>query len=336
VKLQSSLEAYGDSRYDPSDGHEGSSQLMCIRSDVYPVGLSALNGIVERAGMKMSGWDKLREYDPESLSNVLNRFMEATPGYLTVLVEDEKVRAVNGARYAPCPASTVMRLVNEWVQAEYPKATFLEGYSSHDYARWYLDLKAYTDIILASCPDLKTREFVPVLTIVLSNTGTSSVALYPSLRLKNLIFPIGEGICAPHIAAGKFGERVAKMEETVKQNLSAVFSKLEAVSKSVEELKEVQVNNAYNALLRGMKSLGLPRVYAMEAAYQFEVFYGKDVTTTTSAFDIYMELLDVLEYVARDFPDNAHKQFSVAKCIERAAVGIDWKRLGEIPGNFSW
>lgn len=99
VKFDSSEEAYADTMYAPDFGYYGSTQMMFVGGHLYPVGISAIKGMTERAGIKVEGWDKLRKANPSDLSDVLGKFMKATDGYLTVLVEDEKVRAVNSGRY---------------------------------------------------------------------------------------------------------------------------------------------------------------------------------------------------------------------------------------------
>ena len=332
VKFDSSEEAYADTMYAPDFGYYGSTQMMFVGGHLYPVGISTIKGMPERAGIKVEGWDKLRKANPSDLSDVLGKFMKATDGYLTVLVEDEKVRAVNSGRYAVCPATTVLNAVNQWIANEYPDAKFVNAYANHDYATWRIDLEEYTDDVLGAFPELKNNGCAPAMTVSLSHTGTSSVSFTPCLHIGDIYFPICEGINAPHVAKGKFSERMVAMESAVKTNLFSVFPKITEVSKRIDSMRNINVSNAYNALLRGMKSLGLPKIQAMEAAEQFKQLFG----STATAYDIYMAVVDTLAYVTRDFPKDYRKQVSVAKSMERAVVGIDWAKLGNIPGDFSW
>lgn len=332
VKFDSSEEAYADTMYAPDFGYYGSTQMMFVGGHLYPVGISAIKGLAKRAGMMVEGWDKLRKGNPQGLSNVLDTFLKETKGFLTVLVEDEKVRAVNSGGYAACPATTVLKAVNQWIENEYPDAEFVSAYANHDYVTWRINLDAYTDNILGAFPELKNNGFSPAMTIALSHTGESSVSFSPCLHIGDIYFPICEGINAPHIAKGKFSERMAAMESAVKTNLFSVFPKITEVSKRIDSMRNINVSNAYNALLRGMKSLGLPKIQAMEAAEQFKQLFG----STATAYDIYMAVVDTLAYVTRDFPKDYRKQVSVAKSMERAVVGIDWAKLGNIPGDFSW
>lgn len=332
-KFEASEEAYADTMYAPDFGYCGTSQMMFVNGHLYPVGESALNGIIARAGEGAKGVKNMKEGNPEDLSTSLNlHFKHVKDKNVTILVEDEKVRAVNSGRYAACPATTVLKVVNDWIANEYPDIQFVDAYVNHDYATWKLDLSAYTETILGSFQELKNNGFTPAMTVSLSHTGDSCVAFTPCLKNGNIYFPVDEGIATAHIGRGKFSERMASMEAAIKTNLSSVFPKITEVSKKIDNMRNMKVQNAYNALLRGMKSLGLPKVQAMEAAEQFKELFGYDA----SAYDIYIAVVDTLTYVIRDFPKDYRKQFAVAKSMERAVVGIDWVKLGNIPGDFSW
>ena len=312
--------------------------MMYVNGHLYPIGAGAIKGLTERIKTSSENWDMLKNSSPQSLSENLNNDMRAlgkklkNRPYLTVLVQDEKIRAVNSGRYAACPATVVMKAVNEWVKKQYPQAFFVKGYANHDFAAWHLDLSYYTDDVLMNFPELKSNGFTPALTIMLSHTGDSSVSFKPALKIDKMIFPVGEGINAPHIAKGTFSERALAMEDAVKKNLDAVFPKLSEVTEKIDTLRNVQVSNAYNALLRGMKSLGLPKKQAKEAAEQFKALYGEYAT----AYEIYLSVVDTMAFVIRDFPKDYRKQFAVAKAMERAVVGINWEKLGTIPGEFLW
>lgn len=327
-----SEEAYADTMDAPEVGCYGTTQMLCVNGNLHPVGDSAISGIVERAGMKAEGWEKLKKFNPATLSEVLNDFMKATPGFLTILVEDEKVRAVNSGRYAICPMTSVLESMSAWVKREYPKAVFLSAYANHSYTTWTLDLEAYTDDVLGAFPEIKNNGFTPALILGMSHTRASSVSLKPALKLQDIVFPISEGIAAPHIAKGTATERTNEIENAVRENFNSVFPSLGRQAQAIDDLRVTNVNNAYNALLRGMKALKMPKEQAMEAAEQFKAIFP-DIAT---AYDCYLALIDVMSFVVRDFPNDYKRQFSIAKSMERALVGIDWAKLGNIPGEFSW
>lgn len=333
ARLQASDEAYEDTICDAEHGYSGSSQMMYINGNLYPVGMSAVNGLSKRAGLALDGWEKLSEHDPRGLSSVLDTLMRSSSGNLTVLVQDEKVRAVNSGKYAACPYTTVLHALKEWAMSEYPDVKFVDAFLCHDFTVWHFDLSAYTQDILGSVPELVRLGFTPALTVSMSHIGTASVAYQPCLRLNGVTFPIGQDICAEHIAKGSFSERMEAMKHAVEKNLFSVFPKITEMSMAMNALQNVRVENAYNALLRGMKSLGLPKQQALEAAEEFYDMHQDDAAT---AFEIVVSIADVLAYVVRDFPQDYRKHVAVSTGMERAVARIDWKKLGELPGNFSW
>ena len=331
-KFTSSEEAYADTMYCPQNGYYGSSQMMLVKGRLYPVGNSAIRGILARSGLGADGFEKLQENDPNGLSDVLNILLKNTDSNATVLVQDEKIRAVNGGKYAICPISFVAETTKQWMESERPNAEFVLGYFSHDYAWWQVSLEKYTDEIFANFMELKNAGFVPALLVKMSNTGKNAVSLNIALKSNNLVFPVGNDIAVVHKAKGTASERTLQMQDAVKANFASVFSELQKGFDEISRMKKITVNNAYNALLRGMKELKLPKVQAMEAAMDFEVMFG---TGSCTAYDCFLTVTEALSYVSRDFPNNHRKLFECAESVARAS-SIRWDKHGEIPGNFSW
>lgn len=331
-KFEASEDAYSDSMYSPQCGLNGSTQMMCVKGKLIPVGASAIKGINERAGTRAEGWDKLRENNPEHLSEVMDRFMMASKGQLSIYVQDEKVRAFNTNKYAICPISFVARTTKEWIEQYYPLATFEGAYYSHNYSRWIIDLSSYTTEILGVVQALVDDGYTPAVIIQSGNSGMNSISIRPALKIGHVYFPIGQSIDTPHKAAGtKSSIRSDKVMKAVEKSFDLIFPTLTETAEKIENLKKVNVKNSYNALLRGLKFLGLPKVQSMEAADQFLNIYGDRAT----AYDIYATIVDVLSYVIRDFPNNDKKIFDAYDAISKALF-IDWVKYGNIPGTFSW
>ena len=331
IKFTSSEDAYGDTMYAPDYGTYGSSLLMSVNGELHPVGVSALDGIVSRAGSGIKGVDNLRVKNPQKLDDNLNNYFIETEGYAFVMVQDEKVRAVNSGRYAICPASKVMDACTEWMTYEYPNSTFVEGYACHDYMCWTIDLEDYTQDVLGNFPELIAHGFTPALQVFLSNTAKSSVSLKPTFKLNGNIMPLSATIDCVHIGKGSASERTMAMVQTVKENFKQVFPNLIASFADINKMSAIPVKNAYNAILRAMKGLKIPKQQGMEAADIFHSIYP-DVA---NAYDCFLCIVDAYSFVARDFPNDYKKQFEIASCIGRA-IKIDWKKLGDIDGAFSW
>lgn len=332
AKYKSSEEAFTSSMYCPTYGLEGSSQLMEFDGMLYPVGVSAIKGVLERAGIKGEGYNKLMEYDPMELSKVLNSFFKASKGTVCVLVQDEKVRAVNSSRYGICPILFVAETTIDWIQQNYPNAQITKAYTSHEFSAWTVDLSAYTDDILAGADELKKEGFTPAVVIQTSNTLSSSVTIKPSLIRRGITYPVGMPIACPHLGRGNAEERSMQVKESVVNNFGMAYAKVQDAAHRMQTLKKVVVKNSYYALLRAMKSVGMPKIQGMEAAEIFQqMYYGRP----TTALECYLAIADAFAFVVRDNPDNIRKQFEVGECVTKA-MRIDWEKLGNIPGEFSW
>lgn len=329
-KFYASEEAYVDSMNSPEMGYQGSTQMMFIKGELWPVGNSAVRSILERSGIRGDGWEKLKEFSPQYLSEVLNRFMEASKGSACVLIQDEKIRAVNSGRYAICPATYVAEETERWMHTERPKAQFMDGFVSHDYAMWRIDLGAYTNEVLGQFPALMSDGFKPAVQIYLSHTGSSSVSIRPCLVHGDTAFPLVESIDCPHIAKGSATERTNQMKASVHNNFGMIFLSLAKATKDIEDLDKITIKNAYGALLRVMKAINFPKVQGMESAEQFQQIHP-DVAT---AYDCFLGIVDAYALVARDYAKDQKKLFSVADGIGRAAK-MKWTDY-DVPGDFSW
>mgnify|MGYP004611322035 CR=1 FL=1 len=327
-----SEESFMDSMYCPSVGLEGSSQVIEVDGRLYPAGRSAIRGILERAGVKIEGYKKLMEYDPQELSSVLNSFFKASKGGVCLLIQDEKVRAVNSDRYGICPISFVAKTTQAWINNNYPDAEVTSAYTNHDFSAWTIDLIDYTDDIFSGADQLKQLGFTPAIIVQSSNTLSSSVMIKPCIVKGGVVFPVGKPIACPHIGKGDASSRSLQIKETVLANFALAYSSVSNTVAEIQNLEKITVRNAYNALLRAMKAVGMPKMQGMEAAEIFEqVHYGKPAT----ALECYLAVVDAYSFVVRDNPNDIKKQFEVGECVTKC-MRIDWEKLGKIPGSFSW
>ena len=77
MKFSASDEAYSDSIFAPSCGYFGSSQLLRVKGNIYPVGDSAIRGITRKLGLYDVHWNRMREFSPAKLSENLNNALDA-------------------------------------------------------------------------------------------------------------------------------------------------------------------------------------------------------------------------------------------------------------------
>ena len=62
-----------------------------------------------------------------------------------------------------------------------------------------------------------------------------------------------------------------------------------------------------------------------------QVLYGKPATTR----ECYLAVVDAYSFVVRDHPNNLKNQFEIGECVTKC-MRVDRKKLGKIPGSFSW
>lgn len=84
----------------------------------------------------------------------------------------------------------------------------------------------------------------------------------------------------------------------------------------LDKLRNVQVRNSKAALVRVLKSGGMPKQEAMEALEGFDVAYGDSSVT---ALDIYLAVCDAYAGVVRNHTQDAKKIFAAADCVARCA-----------------
>lgn len=336
MKFSASDEAYSDSIFAPSCGYFGSSQLLRVKGNLYPVGDSAIRGITRKLGLYDVHWNRMREFSPAKLSENLNNALDAfgnNGSKCTILVEDEKVRAFNGPNYAICPMTDVMDMMQAWIRRQCPDAKFVIAYANHNIVKWTVDLSAYTKQILKGFPELIANNFTPAFSMRLSHTGDSSVAIIPSLVAGNVYFPISKGLNVEHTKrGGSAAERSDAMKEAVQKSFDGIFPDIEKAAQEIENLHKITVENSHTAVLRGMKSLGMPKAQCIEAAELFASIFPEKAT----AYDCYMAVVDAYTFVTRDFPDDYRRQFAAADAVGRAIVVIDWEKLGKDVSPFNW
>ena len=122
------------------------------------------------------------------------------------------------------------------------------------------------------------------------------------------------------------------MKEAVQKSFDGIFPDIEKAAQEIENLHKITVENSHTAVLRGMKSLGMPKAQCIEAAELFASIFPEKAT----AYDCHMAVVDAYTFVTRDFPDDYRRQFAAADAVGRAIVVIDWEKLGKDVSPFNW
>lgn len=286
-----------------------------------PVGWSAVKSIADRAGLMPGGFEKLRKGNREHLKTVLNLMFDVSSGAVQIKVADEKVRAVHSGRYAVINADRLLEIVKEYFDDNWPAAKFVNGYYSHELMRESINLEAYKDIFFEKLPqDSVLAGATPAFVLSSSDIATSAVKLIPCLNMGGVTVPMAKEIAIPHV-----GEDI---EARVQNGLEKLLAYFQANAADLQALETVTVKNGKNALVRCLKTGGMPKACAGEAVEGFVAMYGTDQVT---ALEVYLAACDAYSYVVRDYPNDHMKIFAAADCVARVAA-TRWSDV-DIPGE---
>lgn len=309
------------------DTMSGSRLVLETSVGKKPVGISAIMSINDRVGWKADGYKKLSNYNPLKLAEALNLFVEASSGNVNIKISDEKVRAVHSSAYSFISTKSLLNAVFKYFDDKWPQFSFAHGYYSHEFFRVELDLSAYRDTFFSKLPLaasgtnlLATAE--PAFIMSSSDIATSAVQLIPALALGGGTFvPLGTPIGVEH--------KGDDIEGRVAGKLDMLLAYFQERAENLQELENVRVVYARNALKRLLKESQIPKKCGLEAVEAFETMFGNEPAT---ALDVYFAVVDAYSNVARTFAENKKKVFSAADCVVRAshARWSDYDLPGEV------
>lgn len=313
----------------------GTGLMLQLGQKIYPVGRSALSGLADRAGLTHDGLNRHYAEGPNAVAHILNQQLKQGKGGACIIVDCDKVRAVNGPQYAVGKLSDILDIYDVFA-TQFPNAETKRCFISHDFIKWEMDLSAHADKIFATT-QLHKSGFVPALRFITSNAGKAAFQAFPMLKRVNsdtyipLCVPHG-ALRVRHMARGNFEERTNDLMNKILQAFECVITALDSRSRDFERLKSVKVSNAYNALLRVMDEVGIPKKQGMEAAKAFQVMYPAPMEA--SAYDCMLAIINAYAFYCRDNDKNERGQMNVSFAVGEA-MGVNWVEYG-IPGDFSW
>lgn len=303
---------------------------------IIPIGWSAIEGLSTRAGFTRNGFERHWKKSEEDAATELNgQFKNSSEG-VSIIENCNKIRAMNSEKFAYGKLSDIAKVFEAFWKKTYPKATVQNMYISHTTTTWELNLSAYKDQILKGFNTLYQGGYYPVLQFASSNTASSAFRIIPALALSGhsgVTVPMCDsekGLRVVHTGSGNYTERVNGLMHSIVESFKQSDTMMNNAAKNIDSLQNVQVKNAYNALLRAMANLDIAKKAGHEAAENFKSLYGKNPAT---AFDCFLAIANAYAFVVRDNPNNVALQFKTALKVGRAA-GMDWQYLGNIPGDY--
>lgn len=304
---------------------------------IVPIGWSAIPGMEKRAGYDKDGLTRHWRKSPEIAAQELNgQFRNGSSG-VTVLERCHKIRGMMSSRFAYAKFSNILKAFNAFWKKQYPNGIVRNMYISHTEIYWELDLEQYKQQIFTGFPDLLTGNAFPVLQFASSNTANSAFRITPAMGMtgSKIVVPLctrENALAVRHSAEGNFTTRCDTVMNDIINKFAESIPMLDSTSRDLQAMHGITVKNAYNAILRVMANVGIPKKQGMEAAENFKNVYGSN---PASAFDCFMCIVNAYSFFVRDNKGKTNKHFEIAMAVGKAA-GAKWELQGNIPGDFAW
>lgn len=221
----------------------------------------------------------------------------------------DKVRAVHSARYAAIGNDKLLKIMDDYMDQNWPDREFEGGYLSHELMKVVIDLGAYKQQFFRKLPSGFSAGYTPAVMMISSDVAASAVRLIPCLNMgSGIVAPMAKDVAIPHI-----GEDIAAR---VTNAFVALLAYFDDAATDLDKLRNVLIRNSKAALVRVLKSGGMPKQEALEALEGFDAVYG-DMPVT--ALDIYLAVCDAYAGVVRNHTQDAKKIFAAADCVARCA-----------------
>lgn len=273
-----------------------------------PVGDSATRNICARAMIGMNCYELLRKNNRGSLKEVLNLILAERTGATHIKYSHEKIRAVHSGRYAVIGNDELLRIMDEYMEANWPDREFISGYVSHELMQVVINLGAYKQQFFRKLPPELCRGYDPAVVMVSSDVAESAVRLIPAFNMGGVIAPMAKEVVIPHI-----GEDI---KGRVTNAFTALLAYFDDAAIDISKLQGIQVVNSKAALVRVFTKYGMPKDESREALVAFDSVYGNAPVTT---MDIYLAVCDTYGSVVRNHMQDAKKIFAAADCVARTA-----------------
>lgn len=311
--------AVGTSSEAVEDTAENLGLALRVNGQLYPVRDTAYKSLLDRAKI---GGTALPKLSREALSDILNSCLGLFGAESLVLVRDEKVSAVHSgdpADYSVLPIETLLKSLQDKLDARFDENEFEGGYSDHSVtsASWRMPkqkedlLGAYTKLLAAKGQTTMAAKLMPGIRFMTSDTGVASAKVSALLIGGQHPIHIGGCIAVDH----RHQSKVADFDTALDQ-LFAQFG--DSVAK-LQKLLEVPLDYPVNAMTRVCKKLSMPKKAAVEAIAMFEMAYGGGPAT---AHDVFMAMQEI-PFILKSANTPQSKLLTIEENMARALT-IKW------------
>lgn len=294
----------------------------------YPIGETALNGMVMRAGyanspilLQIQSKESRNCMAPVDKATVLNTGYECHKNMSLILIRDEKVRAVlsgDQGDYVVLPMNELTAILKKQLENQFDKVEFLSGFASQEYTgiSYKITGKKIDEMIriyggiLMRC-NIDPTQVKAAVKLVTSDVGLSGANLYPYLEC-----PGGRSIMlgTPLSLTHKGTHTIADFEA----NTLLLLSLFKNAEERIGLMDATPVKNIGGMIRRLAKNAGLPKKQSCEWAELVENSRGGNCFQS----DVFFSLYDILESYDADMGGlPSARRLSLEEGISRVAFG---------------
>ncbi len=303
--------------------------LLRTKNEYYPVRSCAIKSILDRAGIRGSG---LNRVEKNVYARILNDCLKVSKGEALLRVSEGKVSAVLGGDchdYAVLDMEQIFIHSVEYLHDNFKGCNYVGGFYEHDMASALWELSGEDELLDAYREELRihgksVQDMKPVVRISTSDTGAGGANIYPMLAVDrgNTTINLGSPLRVGH----RNGAKISEFDEQLKM----LYGKYQLAAGNLIKLLKVDIRNPVNCMKGVMDRLGIPRKYAAEAVELFKAQYGEDACT---AHDIYYGISEILFMIICNGAEGSY----IAKMEETIAraLSVNWEAY-DIPGEMKW
>ncbi len=287
---------------------------------IYPVGLTAYNGLLKRLGvdcsvMRIGDTRNFDDVPANAKADVFNTLRKFAKGKSKILIGDEQVLADLSGDYTIIPYVDLIKTTVDTIGAEFTRVDFNSAEVSHEFMS--MDYSFIDDDIQEEIEDALKKVFPAIkevechIGIASSDTGSMAATIYPYVRLDGKTdLMIGSPMKMNHIGEASV-EKFAEM-------LKTVFASYMDSANKLNELADIHVNNPADTLYNiGSKAL-LPEKVLKEAVETFDTEYP----IGCSAADVYIAVEEILQDSADKYSYSKVKILQMSENVMRAVKNI--------------
>ena len=255
-----------------------------------PVRETAFTDLLERGNHTGTIYRKMSPQDRAICINIPLSYAHEKKA--KILLRGEKITAVHSGNYQVFPVNQLVNRLLNYLQQTFGGYTFQKGHYNHSLFMCELamdskksDITAAYNAILTKHNRPKVTSITPVLRLVTSDIGNSSIHLVPMLRnnLDDSCMVVGQPISITHEKKNDW--------TTYETSLSKIYAMLMSAPSQAEALLNINILHPLDCFKRLARVSRLPKTEADEAYEFFEATLPQDCT----AYDVYCGLWEAIE-----------------------------------------